>query len=132
MCVCVYVVNFLSRHDSMEVAPIALKFCMDICICFHKNPIDFGRDLQMQIAVKTTICSRSLPKSIGFLRNHIQISMRNFKTIGATSSEWSRDKHRLFFNVDRILTKEMAKFDNCILTPIQGFTHSKIQKANST
>ena len=43
--VCVQVVNFLSCDDSKEIAPIALKFCMDVCICFLKNPIDFGDDL---------------------------------------------------------------------------------------
>ena len=30
----------------MKVAPIALKFCIVICICFHEKPIDFGDDLQ--------------------------------------------------------------------------------------
>ena len=35
-----------------------------------------------------------------------------------------------FFNVDHIYTKEKLKFDNWFLTPIQGFTQSKIEKAN--
>ena len=39
--VCVWVVNFWLRDNSKEVARIALKFCMDICICVLKNPIDF-------------------------------------------------------------------------------------------
>ena len=46
VCVCVCsIVNFLSRDNSKEFAPNALKFCMVICICFLKNPIDFGDDL---------------------------------------------------------------------------------------
>ena len=38
--VCLWVVNFLSSDNSKEVAPIALKFRIVICICFLKNPID--------------------------------------------------------------------------------------------
>ena len=41
---------------------------------------------------KTTIFDRKLPKSIELLRKHIQITWQNFKAIGATSSELSRDK----------------------------------------
>ena len=45
-----------------------------------------------QYNLKTRIFGRSLPKSIGFLRKHIQITMQNFRAIGATSFELSRDK----------------------------------------
>ena len=46
-----------------------------------------------QYNLKTTIFVRSSPKSIGFLRKHIQIIPNlNFKTICATSFELSRDK----------------------------------------
>ena len=45
-----------------------------------------------QYNLKTTILGRSSPKSIGFLRKHIQITMQNFRAIGATSFELSRDK----------------------------------------
>ena len=41
---------------------------------------------------KPTIFGRSSPKSIEFLRKHVQISMRNFRVIRATSIELSRDK----------------------------------------
>ena len=82
----------LSRDHSEEVAPIVLKFRIDICIWFLKNPIDFGNDL-LQIVVFTAICiCRSRPKSIGFLWKHIQISMQNFRSICATTNELSRDK----------------------------------------
>ena len=40
-----------------------------------------------QYFLKPTIFGRSSPKSIGFLRKHIQIYMQNFKTISATSFE---------------------------------------------
>ena len=36
---------------------------------------------------------------------------------------------RLFFNVDYTYAKKKSKFDNWFLTPIQGFTQSKIEKA---
>ena len=39
------IVNFLSLDNSKEAARIALKFYIDIFICFLKNPIDFGEDL---------------------------------------------------------------------------------------
>ena len=39
VCVCVCVC------DSKEIAPIALKFCMYVCIGFLKNPIDFSNNL---------------------------------------------------------------------------------------
>ena len=104
-----------------------------------------------QYNLKTTIFGRSSPKSTGFLRKHIQIYMQYFKTIRATSFELSRDKklttythththtHRqthihtfpandFFFNVDHICTKEMAKFDNWFLRPIQGFTNQRLRK----
>ena len=42
--------------------------------------------------LKPTIFGRSSPKSICFLREHIQIYMQNFKTISATSFELSRDE----------------------------------------
>ena len=42
VCLGVIVCEFLSRDSSKEVPPIALIFFMDICICFLKNPIDFG------------------------------------------------------------------------------------------
>ena len=45
-----------------------------------------------QYFLKPTIFGRSSPKSIGFLRKHIQIYMQNFKMIGATPLELSRDK----------------------------------------
>ena len=45
-----------------------------------------------QYNLKTTIFGRSSPKSIGFLRKHIQITMPNFRAIGATFFELSRDK----------------------------------------
>ena len=46
VCVCVRKLSvFISRDNSKEVAPIALKFCMVICIYFFNNPIDFGDDL---------------------------------------------------------------------------------------
>ena len=45
-----------------------------------------------QYNLKTTIFSRSSPKSIGFLRKHIQISMQNFRAIDANYIELSRDK----------------------------------------
>ena len=45
-----------------------------------------------QYFLKPAIFGRSSPKSIGFLRKHIQIYMQNFKTIRATSFELSRDK----------------------------------------
>ena len=39
-----------------------------------------------------TIFGRSSLKSIGFLRKYITITMQNFRAIGATSFELSRDK----------------------------------------
>ena len=41
---------------------------------------------------KPTIFGRSSPKSIGFLRQYIEITMQNFKAIGAISIELLRDK----------------------------------------
>ena len=43
--VCLWVANFLLRDNTMKVAPITMKFCMDIFTCFFKNHIDFGDDL---------------------------------------------------------------------------------------
>ena len=69
--------------------------------------------------------------------------MQNFRGISATSFELSRSKklttHRqtqihtfsgddFLLNVDHILTKEMVKFDNSILTLNQFFTQPKIEK----
>ena len=45
-----------------------------------------------QYNLKTPIFGRSSPKSIGFLRKYIQITMQNFIAIGATSFDLSRDK----------------------------------------
>ena len=45
-----------------------------------------------QYFLKPKIFGRSSPKSIGFLRKHIQITVQNFKAIGATSFELLRDK----------------------------------------
>ena len=45
-----------------------------------------------QYNLKTTIFGRSSPKSIGFFRKHIRITMQNFRAIGATFFELSRDK----------------------------------------
>ena len=66
--------------------------------------------------------------------------MQNFRAIDAISFELSREKKLttsthfretdFFFNVDHIiLTKDIEKFDNYILTPIQGFPQKKIEKA---
>ena len=75
-------------------------------------------------------------------------SLKNLKAIGAVSIELLRKQklttytHTLththihtfseddfFFNVGHIYTKKKSKFDNRFLTPIQGFTQSKIEKA---
>ena len=45
-----------------------------------------------QYFLKPTIFGRSSPKLIGFLRKEEQIYMQNFKTIGSTSFELSRQK----------------------------------------
>ena len=55
VCVCLWVVNFLSRDNSKEVARIFLKFCMYICICFLKKLIDFGDDRPKIVRTKITI-----------------------------------------------------------------------------
>ena len=81
-----------------------------------------------------------MPKSIGFLRKYILISLKNLKAIGADSIESSRKqklttythkhththKHKFsaddfFFNVHHIYTKKKSKF-----------TQSKIEKAKLT
>ena len=50
VCVCAHVcVFFLSHDNSKKVSPIALKFRMNIFICFLKNPIDFRGDLPKMV-----------------------------------------------------------------------------------
>ena len=44
VCLCVSC-QFFVAHSSKEVAPLALKFCIVIYICFLMNPVDFGDDL---------------------------------------------------------------------------------------
>ena len=71
--------------------------------------------------MKTRIFDGSMPKSKGFLRKYILISLQNLKAIGAVSIELSR-KQKLttytnthihtfsaddfFYNVDHIYTKK--------------------------
>ena len=73
-----------------------------------------------QYFLKPTIFGRSLPKLIGFLRKHIQIYMRNFKTIGTASFELSRDKKLTTHDLTH--TRARARAHTHI-------TQSKIEKA---
>ena len=48
--------------------------------------------MDLIIIIIIIISGKLSPKSIGFLRKHIKITMQNFRAIGATSFELSRDK----------------------------------------
>ena len=63
-----------------------------------------------QYNLKTTIFGRSSPKSIRFLRKHIQITMQKFKAIGATFFELSRDKKLTTYTQTHIHTFSADNF----------------------
>ena len=53
----------------------------------------------------------------------------NLHTNKQTDARTNKQTNDFFFNLYHIYTKKIAKFDNWLLRPIQGFTQSKIEKA---